>query len=519
MSYQRITSVFLFSLIAGSCSSTEDTEEVPVAPIVEEVAEEVAPATDPEPAPASPRHPSPKQTTFKRDVVEYDITEGLEVSLDGNGPHRMGLDTGQSVPLILSRGLADELGLETLQVVQVGDGSGANDASVDLVEVAELQLGDVTFRGVPGLVSEELPAGASLGFGLFQGCLLSLEYGTGRLRITNGELDEKAGMPYDPTRTPAVDLDLAGHKVQASIDSAWTAVVSLPIAMAEELRLEAPPEPAGRARTMFNEMELFTARLNGDLVLGDFVLQRPVIQFNDLLSDAMLGNELLSKVSATFDQRVHRVVFEELESLPRVLILGDSISIGYTAHVQRAMNAEAVVLRPMNSKGGMENCAGTTNGIKKIKRWLAKYGGRWDVIHINFGLHDLKRVDPETRKNSNDPADPNQAPLELYEEQLRAIFVQAEMTGADLIFATTTPVPPGGVRPHRDPEDVLRYNEVGVRVAEEFGAEINDLYAFATEEMEGLQNPVDVHFKSEGSAALGDEVIRVLRAALTRRSD
>ena len=152
-----------------------------------------------------------------------------------------------------------------------------------------------------------------------------------------------------------------------------------------------------------------------------------------------------------------------LERPIRVLLLGDSISIGYTQHVRELMGDAAHVVRPTNARGGAENCAGTTKGIDHVDRWLALEGGGWDVIHFNFGLHDLKRVKPDTGKNSQDPADPRQAGRPVYRAQLREITAKLYGTGARLVFATTTPFPPG-VKPWRDPEDAVRYNRVALEV-------------------------------------------------------
>src|SRR2546423_11384575 len=68
--------------------------------------------------------------------------------------------------------------------------------------------------------------------------------------------------------------------------------------------------------------------------------------------------------------------------LARVLLIGDSISIGYTATVRKELAGKANVHRIP------ENGADTANGLKKIDDWLGD--GRWDVIHFNWGLHDLK---------------------------------------------------------------------------------------------------------------------------------
>jgi lysophospholipase L1-like esterase len=201
--------------------------------------------------------------------------------------------------------------------------------------------------------------------------------------------------------------------------------------------------------------------------------------------------------------------------LPRVLLLGDSISIGYTPFVQQMLDGEAIVIRPSAANGKRaENCAGTTNGVKHIDRWLKLGGGNWDVIHFNFGLHDLKRVLPDTGKNSNDPDDPRQAEPDAYERQLREIAGKLKKTGATLIFCTTTPVPEGGVKPHRDVEDAQRYNSIGRKIAKEVGAGVNDLWAAAQSRLKEIQQPVNVHFTRDGSKYLAEHVVQAIRKGL-----
>ena len=100
--------------------------------------------------------------------------------------------------------------------------------------------------------------------------------------------------------------------------------------------------------------------------------------------------------------------FQEHE-LKQVLIIGDSISIGYTNYVQNFLLDIAKVSRPMLENGSPENCEGTTKGVQNMARWVGTQ--KWDLIHFNFGLHDLKHVNISTGKNSNDPNDPLQADL------------------------------------------------------------------------------------------------------------
>lgn len=198
----------------------------------------------------------------------------------------------------------------------------------------------------------------------------------------------------------------------------------------------------------------------------------------------------------------------------RVLILGDSISIGYTPIVQKLLADELTVLRPMAKNGRPENCGGTTTGVANIDRWLQIDGGKWDVIHFNWGLHDLKHVKPDGAA-SELATDPPQATVEVYEKQLREIVTKLKATGAKLVFATTTPVPAGAMKVYRTDADAVRYNEAAVRVMKENGIGINDLYAFAKPRLAELQiQPANVHFTPKGSEALAAEVVRAVRAAL-----
>ena len=203
-------------------------------------------------------------------------------------------------------------------------------------------------------------------------------------------------------------------------------------------------------------------------------------------------------------------------ALPNVLILGDSISIGYTSHVKKMLQEKANVFRPTNPQGRPENCAGTINGVSHIDRWLAAGEKKWAVIHFNFGLHDLKRVDPKTRKNSNDPKDPRQSEPADYKKQLSEIVEKLLKTRARLIFATTTPVPAGGVKPHRDVEDPDRYNGIAIKIMKAKGIAVNDLYASANSRLEKIIRPVNVHFTKEGSAFLGKKVAEAIEKSLAK---
>lgn len=192
------------------------------------------------------------------------------------------------------------------------------------------------------------------------------------------------------------------------------------------------------------------------------------------------------------------------QELPKVLLLGDSISIGYLPFVQEFMKGKAIVDRiPLKPNGKPENCQGTTNGIENIDRWLGDT--KWDVIHFNFGLHDIKHVKPDTGKNSNDPNDPQQADLKQYKKNLKEIVNKLKATGAQLIFATTTPYPEG-TKPLRQFGDEINYNKVARKIMNKNKITVNDLHAFVLPQMKALQRPRNVHFTEYGNKKLAERV-------------
>jgi acyl-CoA thioesterase-1 len=195
----------------------------------------------------------------------------------------------------------------------------------------------------------------------------------------------------------------------------------------------------------------------------------------------------------------------DIPGLPRVLLIGDSISIGYTLLVRAQLQGKANVHRPA------ENCSETANGLKRLDAWLGT--GRWDVIHFNFGLHDLKYLDAAGKYVTPDKGK-QVALLPEYEGNLRTLVARLQKTGARLIFATTTPVPADSQG--RVEHDELRYNAVAVRVMKELGVAIDDLHAAVAPRQQILQQPKNVHFTDAGYAVLADHVVASITASLPR---
>ena len=184
-------------------------------------------------------------------------------------------------------------------------------------------------------------------------------------------------------------------------------------------------------------------------------------------------------------------------NLPDVLIIGDSISMGYAPFVKEILTGKALVSRPEG------NCEGTTKGVLNIDEWLGNK--KWDIIHFNFGLHDLKHVNTKTGASSNNPEDPRQADIKQYSKNLRIIVRRLKATGAKLIFATTTPVPKKS-SPYREPEQVLNYNKAALKIMKKEAIPVDDLFNFTLPLVKEIQLPDNVHFTLEGYRKLAEKV-------------
>lgn len=178
--------------------------------------------------------------------------------------------------------------------------------------------------------------------------------------------------------------------------------------------------------------------------------------------------------------------------LPRVLLIGDSVSRGYTLATRAALAGQANVHR------APENCGGISLGLSKIEVWLGD--GKWEVIHFNFGIHD--------RGTS----------LADYTKKLEQLIARLQRTGAKLIWASTTPIPDDPVQ-KQTAASIVERNQAAAALMQKHGIAVDDLYAaVAPHVAEYRLPPPNVHFKETGYEFLGRQVAASIRSALPARS-
>jgi len=192
----------------------------------------------------------------------------------------------------------------------------------------------------------------------------------------------------------------------------------------------------------------------------------------------------------------------------KILIIGDSISIGYTPFVKESLKEVADVY---HNPGNAQH---TGKGLKNVEEWIS--ADDYDIIQFNWGLWDLCYRHPDSKvQGQRDKVNGTITfSLEDYEKQLRTIVkILKEKTDAELIFVTTTCVPEDEAG--RYPKDPIRYNKVAKRIMEENNIMVNDIYkaSLAIHAKYGKGDD-DVHYQDEGYEALAEYITGFLKERL-----
>lgn len=174
-------------------------------------------------------------------------------------------------------------------------------------------------------------------------------------------------------------------------------------------------------------------------------------------------------------------------SKPGILIIGDSISIGYTPYVRDELSDYSVVHTTCNAQS-------TTNGLKHIDEWL-EYRKHWALVTINHGYWDI-------------PPNPEAVGLEAYAANLRLEVSKAKAHSDRVIFLTTTAVILDW-HPFTN-EDVDRYNTVALQVMQELNVEVIDLNQVS--KTIPTRDDSKIHFTEAGSEILASSIAIAIKS-------
>ena len=187
-------------------------------------------------------------------------------------------------------------------------------------------------------------------------------------------------------------------------------------------------------------------------------------------------------------------------ALHRVLILGDSISIGYTPRVRKLLKGIANVHRPKT------NCRWSAYGNENVLQWIGDK--KWDLIHFNFGLWDWYGWKQE-----------HKTPPDSYAKNLQEIVKKLRSSGAKLVFAVTPPCigPEKKLKVMVTKERAGTFNRAALAVMKKHGVAIDDLYSPLVKERAKYQlGENDVHYNHAGRDLIAIEVAKVITQELEK---
>jgi len=196
---------------------------------------------------------------------------------------------------------------------------------------------------------------------------------------------------------------------------------------------------------------------------------------------------------------------EKKPELPKVVLVGDSIRIGYAPLVAKKLEGKAIVVSVKDNGGD------SANVLKNLDAWVI--AEKPAVVHLNCGLHDLKCV--KTTKEY-------QVKLDDYRSNLKEIVARIRKdTNAGIVFASTTPIiderhAQRKANFDRFEKDVVRYNETAISVMKEAGVPVHDLHWLVhANNADKLLGADGTHYTREGYERLAEAVTDCILRQLT----
>jgi lysophospholipase L1-like esterase len=180
------------------------------------------------------------------------------------------------------------------------------------------------------------------------------------------------------------------------------------------------------------------------------------------------------------------------DDLPRVLLIGDSITRGYFSEVEKRLTGKAYCARLTTSK-----CVSDPSFPDEVQLLLKQY--RFAAIHFNNGLHGWGYTEEQYRDGLL---------------RLMDTFKQ-HAAGAKLIWATTTPVRDrdNSQQIGERTERVKARNRIAAEIMEERGIRTNDLYGLVESHPEFFSGD-GVHFNVKGKETQGAAVAECVMKCL-----
>ena len=190
--------------------------------------------------------------------------------------------------------------------------------------------------------------------------------------------------------------------------------------------------------------------------------------------------------------------------MKKIILIGDSIRMGYVKYVKEAFSETAEVYYPA------DNCRFATYIIRFVHEWKKK--GEWpedaDLVHWNAGLWDVPEImgdEPVT------PIEHYAVQIARIDRRLRELFPKAK-----IVFATSTAVEEEKFGPvfKRRNATIEAFNAAAIKALEGTDTVIDDLYAVTASAPEGCHSDMTHYSTPAGIEHVGGAVIGLISREL-----
>lgn len=190
--------------------------------------------------------------------------------------------------------------------------------------------------------------------------------------------------------------------------------------------------------------------------------------------------------------------------MKKVVLLGDSIREWYTNYVVELLKDKCEVISLLGDNGRF-----TYYSLFQLSMILKEHG-KVNLVHFNNGYWDM-----DVMPFLNRPV----FSLEEYKHGLKRIIELSRAAGADLIFATTTPLPSDvaaedntgtGVTFGFEQDRVKDFNNAALELMKEENIEVNDLYAVCKQDKNFYKCEDNLHHTDEGNRILAEHVANAI---------
>ena len=200
--------------------------------------------------------------------------------------------------------------------------------------------------------------------------------------------------------------------------------------------------------------------------------------------------------------------------LPRILIIGDSISGHYINRVKEGMRGKANVI----GESSMTKGTWASMGPRFYRSDMAAKGddlktfladrGPFDIVHFNNGIHDFYQAKPDSGAEA------------AYAERLRKVVATIRESGAMPIFANSTGTL-GDNKVKNAPHYLTNckvFNAAAEKVMAELSVPVTDIYGATQPRIEELISPDMIHLKAAADPLMAEAILARLNEALDKRA-